>query len=59
MDWSPLKLEQQKGTLDTKLKNAAQRELSDYGVRVLKLMLTDLAPCRVLKLSQSTSQEEN
>lgn len=59
MDWKALKLEQQKGTLDTKLKNYAQRQLDDYGVKVVKLMLTDLAPCRVLKLSQSTSQEEN
>lgn len=59
MDWPTLKLEQRKGTLDTKLKNAAQKMLSEYGVRVVKLMLTDLAPCRVLKLSQSSSQEEN
>jgi regulator of protease activity HflC (stomatin/prohibitin superfamily) len=59
MDWATLKLEQRKGTLNTKLKNAAQKELADYGVKVIKLMLTDLAKCRVLKLSQSMSQEEN
>lgn len=59
LSWSDLKNEQRKGTLDTKLKNAAQKQLSEYGVKVIKLMLTDLAPCRVLKLSQSTAQEEN
>lgn len=59
MTWEELKTEQRKGTLDTKLKNAAQRALNDYGVRVLKVMLTDLAPARVLKLMQSMSQEEN
>lgn len=59
MTWEQLMLEQRKGTLDTKLKNTTQRALDDYGVRVIKTMLTDLAPCRVLKLSQSTSTEEN
>lgn len=57
MSWAELKDEQQRGTLDTKLKNAAQKQLTEYGVKVVKLMLTDLAPCRVLKLSQSN--EEN
>lgn len=56
--WAELKTEQQKGTLDTKLKNAAQKELRDYGVKVIKLMLVTMARCRVLKISQSTSQEE-
>lgn len=59
MTWDDLQQQQRKGTLDTKLKNAAQRQLSDYGVKVIKLMLIDLAPTRVLRLSQSTSQEEN
>lgn len=58
MSWEELKAEQRKGTLDTKLKNAAQKQLSDYGVKVIKLMLTSLAPCRVLKLSQSVANEE-
>jgi hypothetical protein len=59
MDWAQLKAEQRAGTLDTKLKNAAQKELKTYGVRVVKLMLTNLAKCRVYKMSQSTAQEEN
>ena len=57
LSWDALKTEQRKGTLDTKLKNTAQKALVEYGVKVIKLMLTDLAPCRVLKLMQSTSQE--
>src|SRR5882672_841138 len=48
-----LKEGQRRGTLDTKLKNEAQRVLDDYGVRVQKLMLTDLAPCRVLRVVQN------
>jgi regulator of protease activity HflC (stomatin/prohibitin superfamily) len=59
MTWEQLKLEQRKGTLDTKLRNAAKKQLSDYGVEVIKLMLTSLARARVLKVSQSMSQEEN
>ncbi len=59
MSWEELKAEQRKGTLDTKLKNTAQRMLTKYGVRIEQLMLIDLAPARVLKLMQSTSTEEN
>lgn len=59
MTWDQLKAEQRKGTLDTKLKNATQKALDDYGVSAIKVMLTDLAPARVLKLMQSTSNEEN
>lgn len=53
MSWEELKDEQRRGTLDTKLKNTTQRALNEYGVRVIKTMLTDLAPCRVLKLMAS------
>jgi hypothetical protein len=59
MTMEQLKIEQRRGTLDTKLKNTTQKALNDYGVNVIKVMLTDLAPARVLKLMQSTSQEEN
>jgi len=57
LSWEELKLGQRKGTLDTKLKNAAQEQLGEYGVKVIKVQLTDLAPTRVLKLLQSTSQD--
>lgn len=59
MSWDELKSEQRRGTLDTKLKHAAQRLLKDYGVKVEQLMLIDLAPTKVLKMMQSTSMEES
>lgn len=52
MTWEELKGEQRKGTLDTKLRNAAKNQLKEYGVDVVKCMLTDLAPARVIKLIQ-------
>jgi regulator of protease activity HflC (stomatin/prohibitin superfamily) len=59
LSWEQLKDEQRKGTLDTKLKNAAQYDLVSYGVLVEKVMLIDLSPARVLKVMQSVSNEEN
>ena len=59
MDWSAIQTEQRKGTLKTKLKNEAQRQLKDYGVKVIKLQLNTLARCRVYKVSQTTASEEN
>lgn len=59
MTWEELKQEQRRGTLDTKLKNAARSDLSEYGVLVQKVMLTDLAPCRVLKIVQSVSNDSD
>ncbi len=59
MTWETLQLEQRKGTLKTKLRNEAQRQLVEYGVRVIRLKLNTLARGRVLKVSQSVSQEEN
>lgn len=57
LSWPELKEAQRKGTLDTKLKNAAKEALEPYGVKVLKTMLTDLAPARVIKVLQSTSKD--
>lgn len=59
MDWSDIQLELRRGTLKTKLKNEAQKQLRDYGVLVHKLQLNTLARARVLKVSQSTANEEN
>lgn len=53
LSWEELKTEQRRGTLKTKLKNAARKELEDMGVRVLEMTLTDMAICRVLKVKQS------
>jgi regulator of protease activity HflC (stomatin/prohibitin superfamily) len=60
MTWQELKNEQRKGTLDTKLRNAAQKQLADYGVRVIKCMLTDLSnKVRVLRVVQSINKDPN
>lgn len=56
LTWEELKAMQRKGTLDTRLRNAARDQLTDYGVHVLKLMLTDMAPARALRLVQSTQE---
>lgn len=58
MTFRELRAEQRKGTLDTKLKNAAKKALEEYGIRVLKVQLTDLARARVYKVMQSTSRDE-
>lgn len=57
MTWEEMCAEQRKGTLETKLRNAAKRQLDDYGVRVLRVQLTDMAPARVLKVIQSISND--
>lgn len=57
MTWDQLKNEQRKGTLDTKLRKATEKQLSEYGVKVIKCMLTDLARTRVLKVIQSVNKD--
>lgn len=59
MTWEDLQREQRRGTVNTKLRNEAQRQLKDYGVNVIKLQLNTLARCRVFKVNQSTASEEN
>jgi regulator of protease activity HflC (stomatin/prohibitin superfamily) len=58
-NWEDLQAEQRRGTLKTKLKNEAQKQLQELGLRVIKFQLTSLARCRVLKVSQSVANEEN
>lgn len=58
LTWEELKMKQRKGTLNTALRNAVQKELKDYGVKVIKCMLTDLAPTRVYRLINSTQQDD-
>jgi len=48
---------QQDGKLERALKAEAKKELDRYGVRVIRMTLTDLAPCRVLKVITSASQD--
>lgn len=57
LSWEELKVEQRSGKLDTKLRNATKRLIDEYGVKVLKVMLTDLAKTRVLKIVTATSQD--
>lgn len=55
--WDDLREQQRNGALDRKLKVEARKDLDSYGVKVLKMTLTDLAPCRVLKIVNSMSQD--
>lgn len=57
--WAELQSEQRKGTIKTKLRHEAQKQLGEYGIKVIKLQLNTLARARVLKISQSTASEEN
>jgi regulator of protease activity HflC (stomatin/prohibitin superfamily) len=41
------------GKLEREMKSEAHASLKDYGVRVLKVQITDLAPCRVIRLMTS------
>lgn len=59
MSWEDLQREGRRGTLKTKLRNSAQKQLSEYGVKVIKLQINSQARCRVIKISQSTATEEN
>lgn len=54
MTWSELKAAEQSEELDKKLRLAARRVLEPYGVRVIKMSITDLAPTRVIKLAMSS-----
>ena len=58
MTWAELKAAQRKGTLDTRLRRETSKQLEEYGVRVIKCMLTDLARTRVLKVIQSTNKDD-
>lgn len=55
LTWDELKSEARRRTLDTKLRNEAQRVLGDYGVNVIEMSLTDLAVTKVYSLAQSTN----
>jgi regulator of protease activity HflC (stomatin/prohibitin superfamily) len=59
LDWADLQEKQRRDTIKTDLRNAAQDALGDFGIDVVMLKLNSLARCRVLKISQSTSAEEN
>jgi regulator of protease activity HflC (stomatin/prohibitin superfamily) len=50
LTWAEIRDSIKNDTLEKALKHEAYRGLTSYGVRVLRLTLTDLAPCRVIKL---------
>jgi regulator of protease activity HflC (stomatin/prohibitin superfamily) len=52
-----IRTETELGTLNLRLRKRVRRELTKYGVKVLKVALTDFAFTRVYRLIQSTSQE--
>jgi regulator of protease activity HflC (stomatin/prohibitin superfamily) len=45
------------GTLDRSLKEEAKKQLAPYGVRVIKVTLTDMAPAMVVKVMSAVSQD--
>lgn len=49
-DWRSLREAHEDGSLAAELQRQVQKQLSPYGVQVLKCSLTDLAPCKVFKL---------
>ena len=57
MSWVDIRTEQETGTLNLRLRKRVRRELTKYGVKVLKTTITDLAQTRVIKLLQTTSQD--
>jgi hypothetical protein len=57
MSWENLKLEQQKGTINTKLRNATQKRLAEFGIDVDSVELTDMVKVRALRLIQSNQTD--
>jgi regulator of protease activity HflC (stomatin/prohibitin superfamily) len=53
--WAQLQEHLRSGSLGKEMKAEAKKDLDRYGVKVLSLTLTDLAPCRVLKLVTSST----
>lgn len=58
LSWDDIKAQQRDGRLDRALRREAAHQLERYGVKVLRLSLTDLAPCRVLKVVQATTKDD-
>lgn len=58
LKWDDLKDEQRRGTLGTKLRNETKKRLSEFGVDVEGVELTDMVRTRAYRLIQSTQQDE-
>lgn len=55
--WSELQAAERSGALNRELRREVAKELDQFGVKVLKARLTDLALCRVIKLMTSVSKD--
>lgn len=58
LSYEALREEQRRGTLNTKLRNAARKPLEEFGVEVVDCMLTDLVRSRTFRLIQSTQVDD-
>lgn len=56
--WPELQEHLRSGKLGKEMKAEAKKDLDKYGVKVLSLTLTDLAPCRVLKLVTASTGDK-
>lgn len=56
-EWGELQMAKNDGSLNRELRRVMRKRLRPFGVQVLGATLTDFAPCRVLKVIQSTSQD--
>jgi regulator of protease activity HflC (stomatin/prohibitin superfamily) len=57
-EWSELQMVNSSGELNEHLRKALQRRLAKrFGIKVLDASLSDLAPCRVIKVVQTTSSD--
>jgi regulator of protease activity HflC (stomatin/prohibitin superfamily) len=57
LSWVDIRTAQEFGTLNLRIRKRVRKELKPYGVKVIKVTITDLAPTRVLKLIQSTQAD--
>ncbi len=56
-EWGELQMAKNDGTLPRELRRVMRKKLAPFGVRVITATLTDFAPCRVLKIIQTTNQD--
>lgn len=57
MKWEDLREKQRRGTLKTDLRNAARKELAEFGIEIEDCMLTDLVRTRAYRLISSTQAD--
>jgi regulator of protease activity HflC (stomatin/prohibitin superfamily) len=55
--WEEIRSEQRGGSLDREFRREIKKQLDDYGVRMLRVTLSDLSPARVYRLIQSQGSD--